>query len=221
MNYTLKAMKQVILKSFCLLIYILIALDVCSQTKVEKVIQLSGIIIHNADSLHPIPYVNIGVKGTARGTASNYEGFFSLPVYQNDTVQFSAIGYDRATLVLPEKMEANRYSIIQTMNSDTIRLPESIIYPWPSADEFKQAFLDLDIPDDQMTIARKNLEHQKLREIAKTLPVDGIEATQQYLRNESKKYTYMGQYAPNHLLNPFAWIQFFKALKDGELKLEK
>jgi len=180
-----------------------------------------GIIIHNADSLHPIPYVNIGVKGTSRGTASNYEGFFSLPVYQNDTIQFSAIGYDRATLILPAEMEANRYSIIQTMNSDTISLPESIIYPWPSAHEYKKAFLDLEIADDQLTIAKKNLEHQKLREIAKTLPVDGREATQQYLRNESKKYTYMGQYAPNNLLNPFAWIQFFKALKEGDLKLEK
>jgi len=214
-------MNQVFRKAICVLVIVLVALDVSSQTAVEKVIQLSGIIIHNADSLHPIPYVNIGVKGTSRGTASNYEGFFSLPVYQSDTIQFSAIGYDRATLILPEKMESNRYSIIQTMNSDTIRLPESIIYPWPNIDEFKQAFLELDIPDDQQTIARKNLEHQKLREIAKTLPLDGVEATQQYLREESKKYTYMGQYAPNHLLNPFAWIQFFKALKEGKLKIEK
>jgi len=187
----------------------------------RKVIQLSGIVISGGDSIKPLHYVNIGVKNTSRGTSSDYEGFFSLPVYQTDTIIFSTIGYEKAVLTLPKDISTVKYSIIQTLQKDTIQLPETVIYPWPSPADFKRAFIELDIPDDEITIARKNLERESLRELGTLLPVDGKEAASTYLRNESKKYTYMGQTPPNNLINPFAWIQFFKMLKEGKLKLEK
>lgn len=191
------------------------------QNVEKKVIQLSGIVISGGDSIQPLHYVNIGVKNTSRGTSSDYEGFFSLPVYQTDTLIFSTIGYQKAVLTLPVDISTTKYSIIQTLQKDTIQLPETVIYPWPSPAEFKRAFIELEIPDDEITIARKNLERESLREIGTLLPIDGKEAASTYLRNESKKYTYMGQTPPNNLANPFAWIQFFKMLKEGKLKLEK
>ncbi len=191
------------------------------QTSEKQVIQLSGIVISGGDSIQPLHYVNIGVKNTARGTSTTFEGFFSLPVYQTDTIVFSTVGYQKAILTLPQNLTTSKYSIIQTMQKDTIRLPETVIYPWPSPAAFKRAFIELDIPDDDITIARKNLERESLRELGTLLPVDGKEAASAYLRNESKKFTYMGQTPPNNLINPFAWIQFFKMLKEGKLKLEK
>ena len=191
------------------------------QANERQVIQLSGIVISGGDSIKPLHYVNIGVKNTSRGTSSNREGFFSLPVYQADTLIFSTIGYQKAMLTLPQNITTSKYSIIQTMQKDTIQLPETIIYPWASREEFKRAFIELDIPDDEITVARKNLERESLRELGTLLPIDGKEAASAYLRNESKKYTYMGQTPPNNLINPFAWIQFFKMLKEGKLKLEK
>jgi len=191
------------------------------QSTVKKVIQLSGIVISGGDSIKPLHYVNIGVKNASRGTSSDYEGFFSLPVYQTDTIVFSTIGYQKAVLTLPDNLTTAKYSIIQTLQKDTIRLPETLIYPWPSPTAFKRAFIELDIPDDEITIARKNLEREALKELGTLLPADGKETTSAYLRNESKKYTYMGQSPPNNLINPFAWIQFFKMMKEGKLKLEK
>lgn len=191
------------------------------QQNNKKVIQLSGIVISGGDSIQPLHYVNIGVKNSSRGISSNYEGFFSLPIYQTDTLIFSTIGYQKAVLTLPQDDITTKYSIIQTMQKDTIRLPETVIYPWPSREAFKRAFIELDIPDDEITIARKNLEREALRELGTLLPVDGKEAASTYLRNESKKYTYMGQTPPQNLFNPFAWVQFFKMLKEGKLKLEK
>jgi len=194
---------------------------ITNQQNEKKIIQLSGIVISGGDSIQPLHYVNIGVKNSSRGTSSNYEGFFSLPVYHTDTLVFSTIGYQKAVLSLPQDITTNKYSIIQTMQKDTIRLPETVIYPWPNREAFKRAFIELDIPDDEITIARKNLEREALRELGTLLPVDSKEAASAYMRNESKKYTYMGQTPPNNLINPFAWIQFFKMLKEGKLKLEK
>jgi len=187
----------------------------------QQVIQLSGIVIADEDTIKPLHYVNIGVKNTARGTTTNYEGFFSLPLHKTDTIIFSIVGYKKAILTVPQELIADRYSIIQTMKKDTIQLPETVIYPWPSPEEFKRAFIELDIPDDEIAIARKNLAKEELRELGKLLPTDGREATSAYLRNESKKMIYRGQTPPNNLLNPFAWIQFFKLLKEGKMKIEK
>ncbi len=190
------------------------------NNQASDIIQVSGVVIHG-DTIAPLPYVNIGVLNTNRGTTSNYEGFFSIAIRRTDTLIFSAIGFQRSWLTIPTDLESERYSVIQTLETDTIQLPESVIYPWPSKEEFKQAFLDLDIPDDQVRIAQKNLEREKIRDLAKVLPLDGREAAVMSLRNQSKQYIYIGQYPANNLLNPFAWVRFFKMLKEGKLKLEK
>ena len=50
------------------------------------------------------------------------------------------------------------------MNADTIMLAPTIIYPWPTEEEFKKAFVRLDIPDDDIEIARKNLAKAEMKE---------------------------------------------------------
>jgi len=42
--------------------------NLIEQNTEKKVIQLSGIVISGGDSIHPLHYVNIGVKNTSRGT---------------------------------------------------------------------------------------------------------------------------------------------------------
>ncbi|MDR2907919.1 MAG: carboxypeptidase-like regulatory domain-containing protein, partial [Bacteroidales bacterium] len=56
----------------------------------RKVVQISGIVLNNTD-LEPIPYVNVSVKGTLRGTSADIHGFFSLVTYAGDLLMFSSV----------------------------------------------------------------------------------------------------------------------------------
>ncbi len=56
---------------------------------------IKGLIIDKSTQ-QAIPYVNIGIEGTAIGTASYEDGTFKISIpdkYQNDSLTFSAIGY--------------------------------------------------------------------------------------------------------------------------------
>ena len=68
---------------------------VCSHAFAQdtlKVVQFSGKITDKSGA--ELLYTNVAVKGTSRGTVSDIDGFFSLPVRESETVLFSRIGYE-------------------------------------------------------------------------------------------------------------------------------
>ncbi len=183
----------------------------------DRLVQLSGIVMA-ADSLYPIPYTSIWDKTIRRGTISNLQGFFSFVVHKGDTVLFSAVGYDKAKLVVPADLIENTYSVIQFMRNDTILLPTAVIYPWPTPYEFKQAFLALDIPDDDITRAKKNLDEDRIQQLAYTMKMDGAENFDYQMRRYSQNLYSAGQTQHMRIFDVFAWAEFFKALKRGDFK---
>ncbi len=183
------------------------------------VVQFSGVVVN--DSLQPVPFTNIIIKNTRRGTICDYYGYFSFVALRNDTIQFSAIGYKDNTFVIPDTITAKRYSLIHVMNADTIMLEPTVIYPWPTEEDFKQAFIELDIPDDDIEIARKNLAKQEMKELALNYKMDGSMNYTNYVQNQTSKLYHAGQTQPISLLNPFAWAQFIKAWKEGKFKGNK
>lgn len=188
-----------------------------SQEDTRDLIQFSGIVV-DGDSLKPLPFTSIIIKNTRRGTIADYYGFFSFVAQKNDTIEFSSVGYKKATYIIPDSLADNKYSLIQVMYSDTILLRETIIYPWPTKEQFKEAFLSADIPDDDLERARKNLKRAELKERSETMAMDGsMNYTNQMRQYQSKLY-YAGQAPPNNLLNPIAWAKFIKAWQDGEFK---
>ena len=100
-----------------------------------KVIQFSGIV--QDESGRELIYTNIAVKGTSRGTVSDIDGFFSLPVREKEVVQFSRIGYGLIEFEVPVGLPQNYYSENIVMEKDTLFLPEALIYPWPDKDFFR------------------------------------------------------------------------------------
>ena len=183
----------------------------------DDLVQFSGLVM-TSDSLQGIPYVNIIVKGENRGTASNYRGFFSFVARPGDVVQFSALGFRTETYKIPEDLTDSKYSIIKLMTQDTVYLPETIIYPWPTKDQLRNAFLSFDIPDDDLERARKNLERETLKEIGESMVMDANENTDYYMRQQAKKFYYIGQTPPMNIFNVFAWAEFIEAWKRGDFK---
>jgi len=194
--------------------------QIVEETAQNELIQFSGLIL-TTDSLRAIPLAHIIVTNSMRGTVSDFSGYFSFVAKKRDTVEFSAVGYKTGRFIIPDTINNNRYSMIRVMSADTIYLSETVIYPWPTKEQFKEAFLTLDIPDDDLEIARQNLNPKQLLAKAENLPAEGS-VNFKYLMNEQvDKLYYNGQTQPITVLNPFAWAKFIKAWKEGDFKRKK
>jgi hypothetical protein len=183
----------------------------------DSVVQLFGVVM-TADSLKGVPGVSVCIKGENRCTISNDRGVFSIVVIKGDAVEFSSIGFKSQLVKIPKDLQGNQHSIIQLMVNDTIYLPATIIKPRISREQFERDFVNTKVPDDDITIARSNSNTVTRRILMATLPADGREASNQYLRQASNKLYYSGQVAPQNIFNPFAWNEFIKAWKRGDFK---
>jgi hypothetical protein len=185
----------------------------------EGLVQFSGVILAQ-DSLTPIPYASIMIVNTHRGTVSDYYGFFSFVAREKDTIEFSTLGYKKAYFVIPDSLTDSKYSMIQMMVRDTVMLQEAVIYPWPSREQFREAFLKLQVPDDDLERAKRNLAMEQLRERAKQMPMDGSMNFRNAMRSEYTRLYSAGQLPMNNLLNPLAWASFIKSWKNGDFKIQ-
>jgi hypothetical protein len=207
-------------KSFLLLVLCAFlcgnAMDCVAQTSVDtnarKVVQFSGMTI-DADSLFPIPFVAIVIKGTTRGVYSTGSGYYSIVAQENDTLEFYSLGYKTGVYVLPDTFTISQVNHVQTLQMDTVLLTEMVVYPWPSREQFKNSFLALDIPDDDMERARMNLAQQRMVAAAQVVNADGQGAYTAAMQKQTNKNYYAGQYQPNNLLNPIAWAKFIQSMR--------
>lgn len=183
----------------------------------DSVVQLFGVVM-TADSLRAIPSVTVQIKGQNRGTFTNEQGVFSIVAMKGDKIIFTSIGYKPKEAEIPRDLEGNQFSLIQLMVTDTVYLPVTIIRPRPTREQFERDFVNVQIPDDQLEIARKNTDASKRRILAQSLPLSGQEASNMLLRKNATRATYYGQTPPQNIFNPFAWAEFIKAWKRGDFK---
>ncbi|MEM6965318.1 MAG: carboxypeptidase-like regulatory domain-containing protein [Bacteroidota bacterium] len=209
-----------------LLVIVLTILLVGKTTAQEKVdsslVQFSGMVLDGSnEELLPVPYTNIFVKEEGRGTYSDFNGFFSIVVKKGDKIEFSAIGYQTVEFIIPDTLTDKRYSVVQLMTQDTINLPEAIVFPWPSRDHFKQEFLAMDVSQAMQQRAVENLASDALARMRNSVPTDGNESADFYLRQQARNYYHIGQTPPMNIFSPVAWKQFFDAWKNGDFKKKK
>lgn len=201
-----------------LLTGLLLAASAKAQPSVPRgLVQFSGVVVEG-DSLKPVPFTAIVIRNSNRGTVSDYYGYFSFVAQKGDTIDFSSIGYKRATFVIPDTLTINKYSLIQVVRPDTILLQETVIYPWPTKEQFREAFLQLELPEDDMDRARKNLENAAMKDKINGVVMDGSMNYRHMMQQQQSRLYYAGQLPPNNLLNPIAWAKFIQAWKNGDLK---
>ena len=189
-----------------------------AQTNLPReLVQFSGVVVEG-DSLKPVPFTAIVIRNTNRGTISDYYGYFSFVAQQGDTIDFSSIGYKKATFVIPDTLTTTKYSLIQVLRSDTVFLKETVIYPWPTREQFREAFLQLELPEDDLDRARRNLEHAAMKDRINGVVMDGSLSYKFQMQQQQSRLYYAGQLPPNNLLNPVAWAKFIQAWKNGDFK---
>lgn len=186
------------------------------DTREKKVIQLSGIIL-NSDSTDAVPGVNIYVPKKGRGTASGRFGYFSMPVLEGDSVVFTFIGLKKQIFKVPDKVENDRISLILTMEVDEIALAEIEVMPYPTEEEFKKAIIAMNVVDP-MSISRANMSPEMLLRWAEQMPASGNENFRAFQQGQMIQNQDLYGPRPLRLLDPFAWSQFIRSIKRGDLK---
>jgi hypothetical protein len=186
----------------------------------DTVVQLYGVVM-TADSLRALPSVSVMVKGQNRGTITNERGIFSIVVLKGDRVQFTSVGYKDYEVLISKDLEGSQHSLIQLMVTDTVYHPVAIIKPRPTKEQFARDFVNTEVNDDEVEIARKNNDEAKKRVLLETLPADGREAVNLALANNARRYYYSGQAPPQNLFSPIAWGKFIKAWKRGDFKRKR
>ncbi len=183
-------------------------------------VELSGVVM-SADSLGYLPFVTINILNKNRGTIASDKGVFTLLAYAGDTLQFTSIGYRDKNYVIPNNLTDLRYSIIQLMVQDTFFLPETIIRPGPTKEQFDYAFKYWDIPDDKYETARKNTDREYMALLSRGLVADGREAQRTAVNNIVAQGTWIGQRPPQNIFSPLAWSDFIKAWKRGDYRRKR
>lgn len=193
------------------------------NAKVDHIIQFSGKVVTKNDQnkVTALPYTNVYIKNSSRGTSSEIDGFFSIVARTGDTIIFSQIGFETVEYVIPDSLTDNLYYWIQIMTQDDVLLPEAVIRPYPSREFFKIELLALDVSEELEKTYEEYLSDELLEEMRYNLPVDGSEAVNLYLRQTVNDYKYTGQIKPQNVFNPLAWKQFIDAWKRGDFKSKK
>jgi hypothetical protein len=187
-----------------------------AQQQEKPLIQFSG-IVYNADSAKVvIPYVTVTNSSFHNQIyVSNYKGYFSFVVHEQDTLVFSSIGFSPVTIVIPAKVYTKSYTAEVKIKPQIINLPTFRVFPWATTDEFRKDFLSMKLADDDLEIARKNIQHISIAAGENTLPRDGEEissaAAQQEHNNMVNSHSTV-----NPLLNPIAWGTLINQIAAGD-----
>ena len=213
------------MKSFsllvCLSLFAVFTVSMNAQTVTTKqdnnFIQFSGVVL-DQDSLTPIPFVSILIKGTKRGAVSDVYGFFSMIISPGDELQFLSLTHKGRTYRVPDTIRQKYFYAIQVLTKDTVELATVDVHPWPSKEDFKRAFLALDLNETDVERADRNLTGEELSYIERTQPANAAENYRYVMQAYYTKVYTSGQAPVNNLMNPIKWAEFINAWRSGKFK---
>lgn len=198
-----------------LMIWLLVS--VAGYAQQPRLIQFSGLVVSTDSAATPVPFASIYNRSLHLGAVANYQGFFSFAARVGDTIDVTSVGFKKGTTVVPDIPENQAFTAIIFLQKDVKTLPEARVYPWFSREQFRDAFIHLDMPDDDLARAQKNLNPATMTALGQNMQDPDLNA-RRTLDALSYTYYYKGQYQPQAILSPTAWMQFFDALKSGAYK---
>ena len=119
-----------------------------AQNSMPSIIQIDGVIVNKEDK-RPVPFVHVLNLQSKSGTASNLEGRFSIQMQRQDSVIFSAIGFDKYLFMLDENSFGSRFDIVVEMNVNSFELETVDIFAYKDEYAFKNAILDLEVTNSK------------------------------------------------------------------------
>ena len=108
-------MKVINLKTMTLVLLLLLPISLLAQVNV------SGVV--SDERGETLPGVNILIKGTTKGTVTNYDGEFTIQANPNDVIEASYIGFDSQEIAVGNQKEIKiilRESSIQIQELEVV-----------------------------------------------------------------------------------------------------
>ncbi len=199
-----------------ILLLLFLSCELWAQEK--KLIQFTGRVFN--EFIQPLPYANIAIVNKKRGAITDREGKFTFVVEPFDTIQFTSMGYKRALVIIPDTLSKKFYTRDVLLEADTFMIAEVEIYPWKDYSEFKEAILNLQLPDDDMDRAQRNIAMIKAQILLEQDPT-GSANYRHVMQQNMKGPLTRGTYPTYQIFNIMAWSKFFEALKNGDFKQNK
>jgi hypothetical protein len=185
----------------------------------DKTVLFQGRVVASSNSeFLPLAYIFNPQAG--RGALSDNFGQVDMYVFPGDSLVISYIGYKKKYYIVPRDTELV-HQVIIPMEEMTTMLREVKVFPHSSEEEFKQAFLAMELRDaQQRDNARNNLEQSKLNVFALQAGMGASSNFRNFsdmmISSQANKSFFNSPMLA--LTNPFAWISFIKSVKNGDLK---
>lgn len=185
----------------------------------KKIIQIRGLITNTQNDL--LSYAFIYDQLAKKGYLANDKGEFNIFVERGSELTFSHIGHKKAGYTIPLIGNSEIFFLRIKLSSDTVFLKEITIFPWKTYQQFIQAFINTQIPNDDITRAEKNIEIMK-SQLATMEDDDYFQsASVAYKINQQRMASdlyWKGQTQPMQIFNIMAWQEFIKYIREGKFK---
>ncbi len=210
--------KHLLISALCFVLMALADVSTFAQEHSNSIVFKGKVVASRTSEFLANAYVYNANSG--RGTLTDDLGNFLMYVYPGDSLTFSYVGYKKKYYIVPRILEPVQTGIIH-MAEESKMLAEVKVYPYSTEEDFKRAFLDMKVENEAGRRAlEKNLEQSKLNILALQAGLSGAGN----FRNFSDQMTYnmanrnFVQSPLMALTNPFAWANFIKSIKNGDLK---
>ncbi len=181
---------------------------------------LMGFLVESEDKKTPVAFGNIIIPSEGVGKSANERGEFSIRVVPGDSLLVTAVGYQTMYYRVPvDKVES--YAIVIPMSPSVTMLAPVEVFPYPTEQIFKEAFLALDLEDERTRNLRKNLSAELVAKMAFEKGMDAGSNYRNYMQMQ-QEYLHNRNFLPTlSLVNPFAWAKFIESVKRGDFKKGK
>ncbi|MFZ4263504.1 hypothetical protein ACFRAE_15805 [Sphingobacterium sp. HJSM2_6] len=200
-------------------------MSLTSQAQQKKIVQFSGFVTATGTDV-AVPYVTVRNASYGNETfAANHEGYFTFVAHTGDVIEISSIGYQSVSITIPN-VEDDKYSVSVEIMPLVKELPVIVMgrpMPWASIEEFNREFLSLNVNNDEVLSAKRNLTPQALASLSRVLPrsAEEIQAFNNLQRHMNMSNKAINQNMANPLLNPFAWGKLINQIKRGDFSRER
>jgi hypothetical protein len=206
------------MKIYLFLVLLLCPLLLLAQGE-KKLVQVTGLVVSGSQA-NGVPGVAITIPKAGRGVITNQLGYFSMPAMPGDSAIISALGFRKQYYKIPNDGRTS-ISIIIRLEDDPIFLPEVEIFPYPTEELFKQAFLNLQLPEEDINRMRRNLDEDVLAKMRFDMPMDGSMNHTFFIQQQVLHIENRNSMAALQLTNPFAWARVINAFRRGDYDKDK
>ena len=182
----------------------------------KKFITFSGFVIDGSTD-EPLPGAYVINDRAGKGVFTNSRGYFIIDVFPGDSLLFSYISFKKQFHIIPRNVGLN-YSAVVELSIDAKLLKEVTVYPFRTEEEFKTAFLNMELPNSaEREAIEKNYNLENIKRLAANQAL-GARGNYRYAMDQQLMHLQnQRQVTVNPLTNPFAIVNFIKSVKNGSL----